>query len=102
MTKARIFTSASMIAIATALGATTFVPSAAYADALLAGTITSAAGEKMGGVTVSAKAGRRDHHHQRLHRRDRQLLFPAAGGGQISGLGAGADLSDRQGKCGPE
>jgi streptogramin lyase len=35
----------------------TFVPNIALAaDALLAGTITSASGEKMGGVTVSAKA----------------------------------------------
>src|SRR5262245_30245052 len=46
------FTSASVIAIAAGLG----IPSAASADALLAGTITSASGEKMGGVTVSAKA----------------------------------------------
>src|SRR6266542_2494389 len=50
------FAGASVVAIATVLGAATFVPSAALADALLAGTITSAAGEKMGGVTVSAKA----------------------------------------------
>src|SRR4051812_45370597 len=47
---ASLLASASLIAVA--LGAT----SAAHADALLAGTITSAAGEKMGGVTVSAKA----------------------------------------------
>ena len=56
MTKSRIFTSASMIAIATVLGGTTFVPNMAYADSILTGTITSANGEKMGGVTVSAKA----------------------------------------------
>src|SRR5713101_2774996 len=37
--------------------ATALVPNTALsADALLAGTITSASGEKMGGVTVSAKA----------------------------------------------
>lgn len=42
--------------IAVALSATTLTPGAAAADALLAGIITSAAGEKMGGVTVSAKA----------------------------------------------
>src|SRR5438094_5709600 len=46
------FAGASAIAIAVA----TLASSAACADALLAGTITSAAGEKMGGVTVSAKA----------------------------------------------
>ncbi|TMA12781.1 MAG: hypothetical protein E6J89_03745, partial [Deltaproteobacteria bacterium] len=45
-----------LIALAVVFGATTFVPGAGYADALLTGTITSAAGEKMGGVTVSAKA----------------------------------------------
>jgi hypothetical protein len=56
MTKSRIFTSASMIAIATVLGTTTFAANVAYADSLLTGTITSASGEKMGGVTVSAKA----------------------------------------------
>jgi streptogramin lyase len=44
-----------VIAIAAVLGAAGFVPTGAYADALLAGTITSASGEKMGGVAVSAK-----------------------------------------------
>src|SRR5882757_6893900 len=48
------FAGASVIAIAAGLGC--LVPSAATADALLAGTITSASGEKMGGATVSAKA----------------------------------------------
>jgi streptogramin lyase len=52
----RKLTIAGLIAVAVALSATTLTPRAAYADALLAGTITSAAGEKMGGVTVSAKA----------------------------------------------
>jgi streptogramin lyase len=56
MTTTRHFAGVSVIAMATALGAATFAPTGAYADALLAGTITSAAGEKMGGVTVSAKA----------------------------------------------
>jgi len=48
------FAGASVIAIAAGLGS--LIPSAASADALLAGTITSASGETMGGVTVSAKA----------------------------------------------
>src|SRR5215208_4767593 len=56
MTELRRFAGTSMLAIAIALGAVTFAPGAAYADSLLAGTITSASGEKMGGVTVSAKA----------------------------------------------
>ncbi len=56
MKTARQLAGASVIAIAAVTGAVTFTPSAALADALLAGTITSAAGEKMGGVTVSAKA----------------------------------------------
>src|ERR1700719_5029538 len=42
---------------AAALAATAFNPlSAQAADALLSGSITSAAGEKLAGVTVSAKA----------------------------------------------
>src|SRR6266705_634774 len=57
MKNPRNFAAASLIALA-ALGATPFVISAAHADALLTGTITSTAGEKMGGVTVSAKAER--------------------------------------------
>ena len=56
MTTSRHFASASVFAMAAAFGAATFAPTGAYADSLLAGTITSAAGEKMGGVTVSAKA----------------------------------------------
>jgi streptogramin lyase len=52
MRSTRILAGASLIAIAAALGA----PGAASADQLLAGAITSAAGEKLGGVTVSAKA----------------------------------------------
>ncbi|MEA2938356.1 MAG: hypothetical protein QOC56_1860, partial [Alphaproteobacteria bacterium] len=55
MTDTRHFAGASVIAIAAVLGAAGFVPTGAYADALLAGTITSASGEKMGGVAVSAK-----------------------------------------------
>ena len=55
MTTTRHFAGASAIALAAALGAA-MVPTGAAADVLLAGTITSAAGEKMGGVTVSAKA----------------------------------------------
>jgi len=58
MKNPRNFAAASLIALAAALGATPFVISAAHADALLTGTITSTAGEKMGGVTVSAKAER--------------------------------------------
>src|ERR1700730_17993920 len=52
------FTVAITIALAIIFSATTFVPSATYADSLLTGEVTSAAGEKMGGVTVSAKAER--------------------------------------------
>ena len=56
MTTTRHFAGVSVITVAAALGAATFAPTGAYADALLAGTITSAAGEKMGGVTVSELA----------------------------------------------
>jgi streptogramin lyase len=44
------------IALAIIFGTMTFVPGAADADSLLTGAITSATGEKMGGVIVSAKA----------------------------------------------
>src|SRR6059036_3279597 len=54
--KKRLNFGTNLIALAVVFGATTFVPGAGYADAVLTGTITSAAGEKMGGVTVSAKA----------------------------------------------
>jgi hypothetical protein len=53
MTTARHFANVSLLAIAVALGATSLP---AYADAPLSGAITSASGERMGGVTVSAKA----------------------------------------------
>jgi len=44
-------------ATALAAGLAAFVPQAANAaDALLSGTVASSAGEKMGGVTISAKA----------------------------------------------
>src|SRR5215831_12190095 len=56
MRDARNFTGTSLIAITAALGAASVLPGAARADALLTGSIASAAGEKMGGVTVSAKA----------------------------------------------
>src|SRR5258705_6762344 len=56
MKNAREFACASLLATAAALASTTLFPNSASADALLAGSITSAAGEKMGGVTVSAKA----------------------------------------------
>src|SRR5260370_28445673 len=60
-TGANLITGASLIAImiasgAIASGAISVVTAAQAAEALLSGTVTSAAGEKMGGVTVSAKA----------------------------------------------
>src|SRR4030081_2814814 len=55
MRHARSFTLAAIAAAG--LAATAFIPlSAQAADGLLSGSITSAAGEKLGGVTVSAKA----------------------------------------------
>ena len=72
---------------------------AALADALLTGAITSAAGEKMGGVTVSAKAEGSTITTSVYTDESRQLLFPAAARGQIPGVGAGAQIPDRQGQC---
>jgi streptogramin lyase len=46
----------SLMALTIALSTTAFLARAAYADSLLTGAVTSVAGEKMGGVTVSAKA----------------------------------------------
>ena len=55
MRNARSLTGASLLILAAALGSAS-LGSNAFADALLSGTITAAGGEKMGGVTVSAKA----------------------------------------------
>src|ERR1700736_6551388 len=60
MGAARNLTGASLLALVIASGAIASglaaVTAARAADALLSGSVTSAAGEKMGGVTVSAKA----------------------------------------------
>ena len=48
------FASAILI-ILVSLITTTFVPDSAFADSLVTGTITSVAGEKVSGATVSAK-----------------------------------------------
>ena len=47
---------AGLIVTAMLLASLTSAARTAYADALLTGAVTSASGEKMGGVTVSAKA----------------------------------------------
>ena len=47
---------ASLIVLVMVCSTTGVFPDAARADSLLTGTVTSAAGERMGGVTVSAKA----------------------------------------------
>ena len=83
------------------LGLALIASSADAAEVVLSGSIKSAAGEKMEGVTVSAKAEGSHHHHHGLHRRKRRLLFSAARGRQIQGLGAGAELRDRQERCRP-
>ncbi len=62
------------------------------ADAVLSGTITSASGEKMAGVTVSAKPEGSTITTSVYTDAAGQLLFPADAGGQIPGLGAGADV----------
>ena len=43
---------------------------------------------------VSAKAARRDHHHERLHRRTGNYYFPPLPAGQVPGVGAGARRFD--------
>ena len=69
------------------------------ADSLLAGTITSASGEKMGGVTVSAKAEGSPITTSVYTDEAGGYYFPPLAGRQIPRLGAGADLPDRQGQC---
>src|SRR4029079_7385353 len=54
MSRYRFATPAAACAIALSRGAAAPLPASA-ADVLLSGTVSSAAGEKMGGVTVSAK-----------------------------------------------
>ena len=55
MTASRRFAVGSLMVLAIVWGATAFLARAVYADSLLTGAVTSASGEKMGGVTVSAK-----------------------------------------------
>ncbi len=56
MKNGRTFAGARLIVIIAAWAGMMFVSITAYADALLTGTVTSSAGEELGGVTVSAKA----------------------------------------------
>ncbi len=70
----------------------------AAADALLSGTISSAAGEKMGGVAVSAKADGTTITTSVYTDETGKLLLPAAAARKIPGLGAGAVVRDRQGR----
>ena len=79
---------------ATGLALAVLAPlSANAADVLLSGTIKSAAGEKMGGVTVSAKEEGKTITTQRLHRRIRRLRVSRRWQRQIPGVGAGASAS---------
>ncbi len=55
MKHARALMLTSVSSLVLGLAATAFAPAAFAADALLSGTITSSSGEKLGGVTVSAK-----------------------------------------------
>ena len=55
MTTSRRFAVGSLMVLAIVWGSTAFLARAVYADSLLTGAVTSASGEKMGGVTVSAK-----------------------------------------------
>ena len=55
MTASRRFAVGSLMVLAIVWGSTAFLARAVYADSLLTGAVTSASGEKMGGVTVSAK-----------------------------------------------
>ena len=75
-----------------------FSTTAHAADHLLSGTITSAAGEKLEGVTVSAKAEGSTITTSVYTDEQRQLLFPAAAGRQVQRLGAGAGLRADEGR----
>jgi streptogramin lyase len=55
MTTSRRFAVGSLMVLAIVWGTTAFLARAAYAASVLTGAVTSATGEKMGGVTVSAK-----------------------------------------------
>ncbi len=67
----------------------------AFADTPLFGTITSASGEKMGGVVVSAKAEGSTITMSVYTDEAGRLLLPAAAGRQLPGLGAGHQVRDR-------
>ena len=66
------------------------------ADALLSGAITSAAGEKLGGVTVSAKAEGATITTTVFTDENGQVLLPAASSREVPGVGADTELRHRQ------
>ena len=68
----------------------------AFADALLSGTIKSSDGKAMGGVTVSAKPDGGTITTTVFTDSAGNFFFPAIAQRQLSGLGAGAQLSNRQ------
>ena len=68
----------------------------AFADALLSGTIKSSDGKAMGGITVSAKPDGGTITTTVFTDAAGQFYFPALPQRQLSGVGAGAELSDRQ------
>ena len=84
--------------VAAGLVASGFSSLAQAADQLLSGSIASASGEKLDGVTVSAKQDGSTITTSVYTDEQRRLLFPAAAGRQVPGLGAGARLRDRQGR----
>jgi len=75
------FAAANLVAAGFVAGLTT---TALAADYPLSGTIASAAGEKLAGVTVSAKAQGTTNHHQRLHDGQGGYYFPPLPAGKYS------------------
>src|SRR4051794_21948804 len=88
----------SVAAIAIALAAMPLALShaAEAADALLSGAIASATGEKLGGVTVSAKAAGQTITTTVFTDENGQVLLPAAANRDVPGVGPDTELRHRK------
>ena len=83
---------AGLIVTAMLLTSLTSAARTAYADALLTGAVTSASGEKMGGVTVSAKAEKSPITTSVFTDESGNYYFPPLPNGKYQGLGPSANL----------
>jgi hypothetical protein len=88
--------SVAVIAIALAAMPLTLSDAAEAADALLSGAIASATGEKLGGVTVSAKAAGQTITTTVFTDETGKYYFPPLPNRDVSGVGSDTELRHRK------